>query len=69
MVLGKLGLPYFGGRGGWVAEVDLVANGAAETAAGDGFGGRHGRGIGVEYLDMMFDEELRELLTFCTADN
>lgn len=39
---GWTGRAYLGRPGRWAAEVDLVAHGAAETAAGDGAGGRHG---------------------------
>ena len=38
---GGVGVIYFGGPGVWAGEIDLVADGAAETAAGDGGWGRH----------------------------
>ena len=33
---------HLGGPAGWAAEVEFVADGAAEAAAGDGGGWRHG---------------------------
>lgn len=45
---GCLNGDYFGRPAGWAGDVNFVADGAAETAAGDGVGWRH-KGGGLEY--------------------